>query len=175
MDNKKNKKTIRTLVAVVVILSALASISIVYNFLGGFYYCRIIEYDKVLGEEQTIHIDSVGAFLCSANFSGSLVLGADISQKINIQAKELLEPLFLRARIKVNGFDFDSSSMYGFANWVEASDGYLYFNQQLNSYDKIGLCNMVKINIQMDLKSSSNYIITFIVETSETAWNYVPI
>lgn len=175
MENKKNKKTIAMFVAVVVILSALAVVSIVYNFLGGFYYCRIIEYDKVLGEEQTIYVDSDGAFLCSANFSGSLVLGADIRQKINIQAKELIEPLFLRARIKVNGFGFDSSSMYGFANWVEASDGYLYFNQQLSSHDKIGLCNMVKINIQMDLKSNSNYIITFIVEASATSWNYEPI
>ena len=171
-DQSKNKKIISSLIAVIVLISALAIVSIVYNFLGGFYYCRVISFDKVLGEEQTILIDDVGAFGCACNFSGSLVVGADVRQPINIQAGAIDSPLYLRARFKINGLNFSNGYMYGYANWSQASDGYLYFNQVIEASEKVGLCSSLKINAQMDLMSSSNYIIIFVVEASETAWTY---
>lgn len=164
-----------SLIAVIVLLSVGLITSVAYNFLGGFYYCRVIEYDKMLGEEQTIEITGEGAYVCACNFSGSLVVGANVNQVINVQAKELEKPVYLRAKYKVNNLTEDAGFLFGYTNWVLSDDGYLYFNQQLTSHQRVGLCDTIKINLQSELKSSTNYIIIFIVESSETAWEYVSI
>ena len=62
--------------------------------------------------------------------------------------------------------------MYGLVNWVQASDGYLYFNQLVTKNQKIGLCNEVYMSVQMELKSNEDYIMYFVVESAGTAWEY---
>lgn len=169
----KSKKTlIISLIAVIVLLSISTVVSVVYNFLGGFYYCRVIHYDKMLGEEQTVLVDGEGAFACACNFSGSLVVGANINQIINVEVGKVDEPLFLRAKYKVNGFEQNPGFLFGYINWTLAEDGYLYFNQPINSYERVGLCNTIKLNLQTELKSSTNYIIIFVVEASSLPWEY---
>ena len=172
MKKKKVNKLTITLIAVIILLTIIAGVSIVYNFLGGFYYCRVIEYDTILGEEQTIIVDGEGAFVSACNFSGSLVVDADIKQAINIQTKELENSLYLRAKCYVNEFETKQALMFGYSNWIEASDGYLYFNQPIQSYSKVGLCNTLRLNIQNNLKSSTNYVMLFIVESSENPYEY---
>ena len=169
---KKQNKLVPSLVAVIILLAIIAGVSIAYNFLGGFYYCRVVEFNKVLGEEQTISINGQGAYVASCNFSGSLVVGAEIKQTINVVATNITSPLFLRAKALVCGFEEKSATMFGYSNWVLAKDGYLYYNQSINAYNKVGVCNTVTLNVQMDIKSSENYIVTFVVEASENNWTY---
>jgi len=169
---KYKKGVIPSYIAVIILLGVCLAVSVVYNFLGGFYYCRVIEYDKMLGEEQTIEITGEGAFACACNFSGSLVVGANINQIINVQSSNLDQPLYLRAKYKVNEFDFEPGFLFGYTNWIQGTDGYLYFNQPLTAYTKVGLCNEIKIGIQMELKSSTNYIMLFIVEASAQPWDF---
>ena len=169
---KKNKAIITTLIAVVVLLSITSAVSIVYNFLGGFYYCRVVSFSHLLGEEQTINVGGVGAFNASCAFSGSLVVGADIKQPLTVEVESFNNPLYLRAKYNINGINENPGYMFGFVNWVLAKDGYLYFNQPVTTNQKIGLCNTLKINVQMELKSSTNYIMVFTVEASESAWQY---
>lgn len=172
---QKNKKLIKSLVATIILLVIFSGVSVAYNFLGGFYYCRVISFDKVLGEEQTINIDGVGAYVCACNFSGSLVVGSDVKQIIYVKTLELETPIYLRAKCVLNGIDYDGGKMFGFSNWINAEDGYIYFNQAVNSNQKIGMCNTIKIDIQMEIKSSTNYIVMFIVESSKTNWDYVAV
>jgi len=171
-ERTKHKNQIKAFFAIIIILSGFLIVSIVYNFLGGFYYCRVISFDKMLGERQTIIIDGEGAFSCAANFSGSLVVGGDIKQPIDVLIEDVETPLFLRAKFKINGLDYNMGYMFGYSNWQQANDGYIYLNQQAQPFDKVGLCNTLKINAQMDLKSSTDYIMIFIVESSKTAWEY---
>lgn len=182
MENKKKNNVsrkdikhthqIKALVAIIIILSGFLIVSVVYNFLGGFYYCRVISFDKMLGEGQSIIVDGVGAYSCAANFSGSLVVGGDVKQPIEIIVGDIENPLYLRAKFKINGLDYNIGYMFGYSNWQQADDGYIYLNQSVNSFDKVGLCNTLRINAQMELKSSTDYIIVFIVEGSETQWDY---
>ena len=166
----KNKKIISTLIAVLILVSIICALSVAYNFLGGFYYCRVISFQSALGQDQTIQVSGSGAFSCAANFSGSLVVESGVRQNVYVQSKTLNNPLYLRASMSVNGFT-SAGQMFGFTNWVMADDGYLYFNQPLKSNQKIGLCNTVELNLQSKLRSDSNYIIILTIEASEAAWD----
>ena len=172
MGLKKRKGLVISLVAGIILLSALLVVSVIYNFLGGFYYCRVIEFEKVLGEEQTILVSGNGAFVSACSFSGSLVSDGNIKQPINVQVEVPENPLYLRAKFGITGIDYRIGFMFGYVNWVEAEDGYLYFNQAVSAAGNIGLCNELKLNVQMDLKSSKNYVMYFVVEASESGWNY---
>lgn len=178
IDEKKEKKwgkyhnLISSLIAGLVLIGIVAGVSITYNFLGGFYYCRVVSFEKVLGEEQTVVISGNGAFTCATNFSGSLVVGADIKQPINVMALDVDGELYLRAKAVVNGFEGGVAIM-GYSNWVESEDGYIYFNQPISAFEKVGVCNLVRLDMQMELKSSSNYIIVFVIEASYTPWQNV--
>lgn len=167
---KKHKGLVVSLIAGIVLLAILATVSIVYNFLGGFYYCRVIEYDKVLGEDQTVEITGEGAFVVACNFSGSLVLDVNIKQPINVLSLSDDE-LYLRAKAGINSFNANVL-MFGYTNWVQATDGYVYFNQLVQKNENVGLCNTLGTNMQMNLKSSKNYILYFVVEASKTPYNY---
>lgn len=169
---KKHKGVIVSLVAVVILLSLVCAISITYNFLGGFYYCRVIEYNKVLGEKQTIEVEGEGAYVVCCNFSGSIVINTDIKQPIDVLVTEVETPLYLRAKFGINSINTTNAQMFGYANWVQAVDGYLYFNQTVNSNERVGLCNTVSADVQMELKSSENYVMYFVVEASENEWTY---
>ena len=170
MKKKKISKLTATLIAIIILLTIIAGVSIVYNFLGGFYYYRVIEYDTMLGEEQTIIVDREGAFVSACNFSGSLVVETDIKQVVNVQTKEIQNPLHLRAKCFVSGLDEKYGLMFGFTNWIEATDGYLYFNHPIESFSKVGLCNTLRLSIQAELDSSTNYVMIFVVESSETPY-----
>lgn len=165
----KQHNLITSLIAMLVLIGVIAVVSIAYNFLGGFYYCRVVSFDKVLGEEQTVTVNGVGAFVCATNFSGSLVVGADVKQVINVVIDDIDEPVYLRAKATVNGFEGGTMIM-GYSNWAYKEDGYIYFNQSVNAFEKIGVCNMIRLNMQMELKSSNNYIVIFVIESSATPW-----
>lgn len=169
---KKNKGVVITLVSIIVLVSIVAVVSLVYNFLGGFYYCRVVSYDKMLGEELIIEVNGEGAYVSTCNFSGSLVVDVNIKQPVFVQINNVENPLYLRAKFGINGVEFLHGYMYDSINWVASKDGYLYFNQIANAYDKISLCNEIKLQIQDELKSSTNYVMYFVIETSKTAWEY---
>ena len=174
MKGKESGKIVPTLVAVIILVSLIAIVSIIYNFLGGFYYCRVISFNKVLGEEQTIEISGEGAYVSACNFSGSLVVGANIKQLAYVQIGETAGGLYLRAKFEVDGMK-NAGTMFGFANWIQATDGYLYFNQQSEALSRVGLCNTVNLNLQLELKSSTNYVVLFIVEASKMPWGFTAI
>ena len=168
----KNKGIIATLVAIIILLSVIAGVSIVYNFLGGFYYCRVVEYDKVLGENLVINVNGEGAYFVACNFSGSLVVESAIKQRVDVKINQTREPLYMRAKLGINGIDKNIGYMLDAINWIMAEDGYLYFNQKIDGVESINLCNEVLLNVQMDLRSSTNYILYFVVETSTINWEY---
>lgn len=174
-QKKKNKILIPSLIAVVVLLAILSAVSVTYNFLGGFYYCRVLKFDKMLGEEQTISVTGEGAFVCACNFSGSLVSDGNVKQQINVTVDGTSNQLYLRAKFAINGVDADGQYMFGAINWVQADDGYLYLNQPLRANQSAMLCNQIKINSQDQLRSNIDYIMYFVVESSETIWEYVSI
>lgn len=164
----KNKKLITTLVAIVILLSFVCIISIVYNFLGGFYRSRIVKYDKVLGETQTIDVTDKGVYCTACNFSGVALLDVDISQEIFIKTSNLPNELNLRAKAVVVGESEQKCEIFGYTNWVQGeNDEYIYFNQKIDSYQQIGLCKYVRLNSNLRLESNIDYILIFIVEVYE--------
>ncbi len=168
---EKQKKVIITLVAVVSLLAITLAVSITYNFLGGFYYCRVISFNKVLGEEQTIDVIGEGAYISACNYSGSLVVSTEIKQVVNVKTLSLTAPIYLRARLDAGEFK-NAGTMFGFSNWQQATDGYVYYNNLVNSNTNLGLCNAIKLNVQQQIKSSTNYILCFVVEARLTPWEY---
>lgn len=147
-------------------LSVVCAISITYNFTGGFYFSRIIKYDKVLGEEQTIRINGSGAFVTSCNFNGTCLLDDDIKQMIYLETTNAIGPLYLRAKLQIVGINTDNL-MFGFTNWTtKDNDPYIYFNQPINPNEKIGLCKYVRFSSDNKFLTNVNYILQFIVEAS---------
>jgi len=164
MKNKSNQKKIY--ISIIIILSIISVVSIVYNFLGGFYHSRISEYYTVLGEEKTIEIDNIGSFSQAFNFSGTTLTGDNITQKVMIQTKNLAKPLKLRAKGFINGFTDDNTKLLGFTNWeYRANDEYIYFNQEISSNEKIGLCKYININKKLRLEHNLNYVLIITVES----------
>lgn len=164
----KNKSKNVILISTIVILSLICAISVIYNFVGGFYQSRITTFQKILGEEQTITIQKEGSFATACNFSGTILLNNDIKQEIYIKTTNLNAPLYLRAKINLVGAASQNNLIFGYTNWVSGEDGYIYLNQTINSNEKIGLCRYVRFNENNKLESNLNYIIMFVVEASET-------
>lgn len=173
-DKKESDKRglIASLIAIIVLLSLTCTVSIVYNFIGGFYYSRMVSFNSILGEDQTIVINDEGAYACSMNFAGTLVWGSDIKQQVFLQNQE--ENLYVRARMLLDGKEM-LGVLFGFVNWIQAEDGYIYYNQVLPKQDKVGLCKYVKINDDLKFETNMNYILTIVVETSLTPYEYVAI
>lgn len=169
---KKNKGLIISLIAGLILVSIVCAVSITYNFLGGFYYCRVIEYNSLLGEEQTIEVSGEGSFVTCCNFSGSLVINSNIKQPLYVKTISTKEPLYLRAKFGIINIEIPNGKMFGYTNWVQANDGYLYFNQPIMQNEKVGLANTVTANVQSQLKSSENYIMYFVIEASKTPYEY---
>lgn len=165
---KKNQKILY--ISIIVILSVVCAISIAYNFTGGFYFSRILKYDKILGEEQTISVNDSGAFVTSCNFNGTCLLNDDIKQVIYIQTTNLNQPLYLRAKMQVVGTNINNL-MFGYTNWIsKENDPYIYFNQPINSNEKIGLCKYVRFDESNKFVTNVNYILQFVVEASDVSF-----
>ena len=161
---KNNKGLVASLVAIIVLLLLTLAVSVVYNFIGGFYSSRISAFNKILGEEQTVRINKNGAYVVSLNFAGTLVLNADIKQKIIIVNGN--NDLYLRAKVSLCEKD-NCGKMFGYTNWVESRDGYIYLNQPILSNQTIGLCEYVRFDSgEFKLDSNLNYIVSFVIEAS---------
>lgn len=166
---KKDKKSVKSiLIAIIVILSIICTISIIYNFNGGFYYSRIVEYYKILGEGLEININQQGTEVVACNFSGTNLLNTDIKQEVTIKTADIQAPLYLRAKTELIGATMQENIMFGYANWVTSEDGYMYFKQTITSNEKIGLCKYVRLSDNNKLETNINYILAFIVEASTT-------
>ena len=87
MENKKeSKKTIIILSSVIVLLSLVCIGSIIYNFMGGFYFGRIAEYNTILGEKLEIEVKDFDPRLA---LDGG-VDGLDFYREIGKKATEYL-------------------------------------------------------------------------------------
>ena len=160
----KNKKVlVSSLIAIIVILSLTLTVSLIYNFVGGFYYSRFVSFNKVLGEEQLVNIKNEGAYVVSLNFAGTLVLDGDIKQKVIICNGD--NELYLRAKISLCESD-NCGKLFGFTNWIDSDDGYIYLNQPILKNQTIGLCEYIKIDNNLKLESNLNYIVNIIIEAS---------
>ena len=168
---KDNKKTVITLISIIVVLSITCVISIIYNLLGGFYFGRIVKYNAMLGEDLILKVEENGVSTISCNFSGTLVLGENFKQNVYIDVGAMDASSYIRAKAFISGININID-MSGITNWVKANDGYYYFNQEVNSYDKIQLCNNLIFKTNMNLDGYKDYIITFIVQASENEWAY---
>ena len=162
--NTKQKGLVGVLISIIVILSLVSIVSVVYNFLGGFYRSRIIKYNKVLGETQTILVDGIGTFCAACNFSGITLLDNDINQNIYIKTNGLEQDINLRARLFVSGFENKKCELFGYTNWISNDDQYIYFNQKVGANEQIGLCKYVRLNSEIILESNVDYILIFIIE-----------
>lgn len=167
---KKAKKIITILASLIVILSVAVAISIIYNFNGGFYFSRVVQFAKILGEEQTINVDGEGSFVTACNFAGTTLLGDDLSQQINVKTSNIEAPLLLRAKVELVGFKQQNNIIFGFTNWEQNEDGYIYFNQTIDANEQIGLCKYVRLDKNNNLQSNQNYILVFVVEASANAF-----
>ncbi|MBE7082142.1 MAG: hypothetical protein E7378_00460 [Clostridiales bacterium] len=171
MENKKeSKKTIIILSSVIVLLSLVCIGSIIYNFMGGFYFGRIAEYNTILGEKLEIEVGGEGAFAKGCNFSGETILGTDIRQEVSLKFQNVQEPLYVRARANVSSVRGECI-IFGFTNWVQQNDGYIYLNQPIMSNQSIGLSQFVRLSNNLKIEGDKNYILMFVVEVSKESWN----
>ncbi len=169
----KNKNgVIVSLVSIIVILAIVSIVSIIYNFNGGFYFSRVVQFDKVLGQEQTILIKGEGAYVTGCNFAGTRLLNDDIKQQINIKTESIYEPLYLRAKVELAGSKMQKNMIFGFTNWVQSDDGYIYFNQTISSNEQIGMCKYVRLSDENKFESNLNYMLIFVVEASKLPYSY---
>lgn len=165
---RKNKLII-SLVAAIIILSISLIVSVTYNFIGGFYFGRIVKYDSMLGQTQNIIITGEGAFSKSCNFSGSLILDKNFKQEVVIELKETKSPLYLRACAYISGIE-EKVKFKGVTNWIYAEDMYFYFNQPVNNLEKIKLCEYLMFDLDVQLNNYKDYIMTFMIEASSSEW-----
>lgn len=168
---KESKKTIITLISIVVVLGITCAISIAYNFLGGFYLGRIERYNAMLGEDLNIKIKDEGIWGVGCNFSGTLILGENFKQNVFIDVTSLQSPLYIRARAFISGVECDVN-MSGTTNWIKAEDDYYYFNQPINSLDKLQLCNNLIFQSEMNLDGYKDYILFFVIQADTNNWDY---
>ena len=170
MKKKLNKLNI-TLITLIVVLSLSLIVSIIYNFIGGFYYNRIIKYESMLGEKQEIIVTGNGAFAKSCNFSGALLIDKNFKQEVFISVKNTTLPVYLRASSNISGFQ-NKVKMKGVTNWIIAEDGYYYLNQSVNNLEKIKLCEYLMYDLDIQLNGNKDYIMTFLIEASYNEWEY---
>ena len=161
---KRKKALLISLISVIVILSLALTVSLIYNFIGGFYKSRITKFNKVLGEEQTIEIKQEGAYCLACNFSGITLLGVDLGQNILIKTKDIEGGINVRARAYVEGFSELECMLFGYSNWVVEDDGGIMLNQSLGANESIGLCKYVRLNEKLKLESNIDYILIIVIE-----------
>ena len=169
MAKNKKKVLIICLVCSVIILSIVCIVSIIYNIIGGFYFTRLSEYNTVLGEDLNILIKDEGSYSTACNFSGTIVLNTDVKQKVFVETNLSENSIYLRAKMEVVGIS-NGGYMFGSTNWIMEDDGYLYLNQEVNSYEKLSICHFVRLNENLNIESNKNYIIIFTVEASYSPW-----
>lgn len=170
--NNDKRGLIASLVAVIVLLSLTSIISLIYNLVGGFYNARVATFDKILGAEQVVEIDGAGAYVCSLNFTGTLVTNTDIIQNVTIKNGE--NTLYVRAKMSFAHKD-PCGKIFGYSNWVLSEDGYIYLNQEVQPFENVGVCKYLRFNDELGLNSHKNYIVSIVIETSETQYFYEPV
>ena len=166
----------------VIVLSLLLALSV---FLGisGWYFSN--EQSKItdfkIGNNVELFLNKNSANSVSMNFDGSFISGEKLDQIVAIKNMDQTSDVFVRAK----GFVYPSANEYlpitfvTTENWVfNDEDGYYYFKDKVPAQNKISLCSQILLGEDYTLVSTSNYIITFLVEaistdhTIEAFWGY---
>lgn len=166
MQKKYDNKIVSTLIFSLCLVSVLFVISFIFNFLGGFELKPPETFDKILGEAHNIVLNDYGSQSVGFVFSGKSLPGDKIKQNIQIKLPKLnLEGYSLRAKAYVGQSDASSNAKFlGFDSWENNSDGYYYYNRDIEKMQEIGLCTEVVLPENMSLKSNVYYVLIFTVE-----------
>lgn len=171
---KKKKSLIVALSFIIAVLVIVSAVSIYYNFCGGFYFSRISKYSLVLGEDNEIEISNEGAFATACNFSGTILTDNDIKQTIKIKST-YSQDLYVRAKLHIVGGKENNNLLFGYTNWVQKEDGYIYLNQPLLGNEQIGLCKYIRLNKANKFESNVDYILVVIIEAKVTPFENLDI
>lgn len=178
---KIEKKYFSWLFAVIV-LSILLVISIILG-VSGWYFSN--EKSKVtdfkLGSDVEIFLNKNSANSVSMDFDGAFISGEKLDQIVAIKNLDQASDIYVRAKgfVYSSANEFEPISFVTTDNWVyNANDGYYYFKDAVPAQNKISLCSQIFLDEQYTLISSSNYIITFLVEgisidhSVQSFWGY---
>lgn len=166
MQKKYDKKIVSTLAFSLCLVSLLFVISFVFNFFGGFELKPPETYDMILGENSSIVFNDYGSQSVGFVFSGKSLPGDTIQQNVQIKLPKLnLEGYALRAKAFVGRSDANSNADFlGFDSWEKQSDGYYYYNNNIEKMQEVGLCSEVVLPLNMPLKSNIKYVLIFTAE-----------
>ena len=156
--NKKDKNYIFS----IVILTILLTLSLVYNFVGGFGIEHSVNCVNEVGDDYTLKLTQIGAKSKSFAISGSSLPNDKIKQKFVIVLPDLnCDKKVLRAKVTLMD---DFVEINGFDLWIKnEQDNYYYYTGQIYPNQSIGLCDEILWG-DIELKNSMVYFIEFVVE-----------
>lgn len=178
---KKDKYFYSWLFAVIILASLL--VLSIYLGISGWYFSndntRVTDFQ--LGSNIEIEANKNSANAVSLNFNGAFIPGEKLNQIVAIKNYEQDYEIYVRGKayLYTSANEFQPLSLITTQNWVfNENDGYYYFKNTIPAQNKISLCSQIYLDESLILKSTENYIITFLVETLtvdhtiEAFWGY---
>lgn len=164
------KRDIAWLFAVIV-LSILLVTSIILGATGFFSSVTYLsaKTDLVVGDKVTISVLPNQASVVSMTFDAAFLPNEPIPQVVQINAQNLDKDV--RVRVKAELFGSESVPQFVTTeHFVQAEDGYYYFDEILPGGDKITFCNYILTPQNDEFAGNDKYIITIVAETLESQY-----
>ena len=161
---KLKKSTYGFIFAIVVLVIALG-ISL-YLGLSGWFYSNTssLKSDMQLGSNVNLSLKGTETQAVSFTLSGAYLSGQKLKQFINL-TNEFDAPIYVRAKALIFSYDLNDCKIeLGVSDlWTENGD-YYYFDEPLESQNKISVASYVKLLNDEFYDSHKSYILTIIVE-----------
>lgn len=161
---KLNKSTYGFIFAIVILIIALA-VSL-YLGLSGWFYSNTtsLKSDMQLGSNVNLSLRGTETQCVSFTLNGAYLPGQELKQYINL-TNESTTPIYVRAKALIFSYDLnDCGVKLGVSDlWTENED-YYYFDEQLESQNKISVASYVKLLNGESYDSHKSYVLTIIVE-----------
>ena len=159
---KKSTNKDKNYIFSIVILSILLSLSLIYNFVGGFGIEYSVNCINEVGDDYTLNLKQIGAQSKSFALMGSSLPNDRIKQKFVVVLPDIqTDGMVLRARANLLNTDV---FLIGFDLWSKnEDDGYYYYIDEMYPNQSIGLCSELLWG-NIELKNNMVYFVEFIVE-----------
>lgn len=167
----KNKEKIYIFI---IIILAVAFVGLFVMSISGFFFANNppTGTSLKLGDSAVIELNSTGTKEYACNFDGAILGGQKIKQNITIKNTGE-KNLFLRAKLTIftDKNEIPQIELVTANDWIKEDDGYFYYSGNIGSLNSVGFISGIFLPENEQLKSSSNYIMVFTIESLSTEFD----
>ena len=170
VNNRKNKKA--STVAIIT-LSILLGLSLLLGLTAAFFSAnQTATGDITLGDPVNINITQGGANVEVLTFNGNAMPGTSYTQPIGVSVPANTSQSVLRCKLTLANTGEASYNITATTSeeWVEADDGYYYYNGSVNAGDSVDFCSAITVPKELtNADANKIFTVTFQVEAIQYA------